>query len=640
MIQLEKISKRFGDKQVLDSVDFQFPENEKIALIGINGAGKSTFLDIIAETTEADNGNITAPPRCRICFLPQEPNPSPMSSVIEECVSGHQDTHILKEQMDRFLEDPHFGQDEKMTEKYVSVEAKYKLLGGYHQESKAHSILQGLGFTEQMREKNPIELSGGWRMRLELAKIFMNEPNFLILDEPTNHLDLPSLVWVENYLQKFSGTLLLVSHDRSLLNSLPTRILELSNGKLFSYVGNYKQYLEQKEIRQEHQLAQFEQIESQKKHLQKFVDRFGAKSTKAKQAQSRVKMIEKLGEQQSEIHLEQSHQHMAITLAEPPRSGKVTLKVEDLTIGYPDMVLTKNLSFQIDRGHKVAVIGANGIGKSTLLKTISGLLKPIEGQFESGHQVSISYFAQDQHETLDKSRSVIENIMDLNPTCTELQARSLLGGLLFSGDDVHKPVKVLSGGETSRVGLANALAKNANFLVLDEPTNHLDMMSCDILIKVLSDYQGSVLFVSHDRTFIDSICTHVLAVLPDGRAEIFEGNIQDYIRLAKLSSFPNVLEITQEKKSFSKTKDVQATEKSMSKTQRQEQRVAAKNLQKEIKRTEKNMKSLESKIVDLDKKIEKTRSNDHQVLADLMAQKDQYVSELSKLEDLWLELQG
>jgi len=273
MIQLEKISKRFGDKQVLDGVDFQFPENEKIALIGINGAGKSTFLDIIANITEADSGTITSPPRCRICFLPQEPNPNPKPSVIEECVSGHQETHILKEKMDQYLEDPNFGKDDKLTEQYVSVEAKYKMLGGYHQDSKAHTILQGLGFSEQMRTKYPKELSGGWRMRLELAKIFMNEPNFLILDEPTNHLDLPSLVWVENYLQKFSGTLLLVSHDRSLLNSLPTRVLELSNGKLYSYVGNYKRYLEQKEIRAEHQLAQFEQIESQKNRLICLLDR-------------------------------------------------------------------------------------------------------------------------------------------------------------------------------------------------------------------------------------------------------------------------------------------------------------------------------------------------------------------------------
>jgi len=351
-------------------------------------------------------------------------------------------------------------------------------------------------------------------------------------------------------------------------------------------------------------------------------------------------MIEKLGEQQSEIHLEQSHQNMAITLPEPPRSGKITLKVNDLTIGYPDMVLTKNLSFQIDRAHKVAVIGANGIGKSTLLKTISGLLKPIDGEFESGHQVSISYFAQDQHETLDKNRSVMENIMDLNPTCAEPQARSLLGGLLFSGDDVHKPVHVLSGGETSRVGLANALAKNANFLVLDEPTNHLDMMSCDILIKVLSDYKGSVLFVSHDRTFIDSICTHILAVLPDGRAQLFEGKISDYIRLAKLSGFPNVLEITQEKKKPATPKESVKEQKTLSKSERQEQRQAAKNLQKEIKKTEKKMKSLEAEIKSLDIQLESTRANDHQALADLITQKNKLVEELSDAETHWLDLQS
>jgi ATP-binding cassette, subfamily F, member 3 len=311
--------------------------------------------------------------------------------------------------------------------------------------------------------------------------------------------------------------------------------LNISSGRLRAFKGGFDDYLEQKELLDEQNQAAFAQIERNKKHLQSFVDRFGAKASKARQAQSRVKMIEKLSSLQSQIHLDAKADEMRIQLPKPPKPGRIVLTLESLTIGYPQKTLARDISLSLERGMKIAVVGANGIGKSTLLKTIMSRIPPLSGRIETGFQASLSYFAQDQLDILDGSKNLLENVLVESPQLSQLEARKILGGLLFRGQDVFKKVGVLSGGEKSRVGLACALARVANLLLLDEPTNHLDMLSVELLTEALCSYEGSMIFVSHDRDFINALCTHVFVILADGRNALFAGDLDDYVRLAKLS---------------------------------------------------------------------------------------------------------
>ena len=631
MIKIANIVKRFGDREVLSSANYHFPEGEKIAIVGANGAGKTTFLNILCQLDDQDAGNIEKPPRCKIGYLPQIPNQDPLPKVISECLSGKKDIYDLQIEVAKLAEELAQNQSPETIEKYTKLQSEFENKGGYAYEAQAHKILDGLGFDNVKKEQSPKELSGGWRMRLELAKIFMDEPNFLILDEPTNHLDLPSLVWVENYLREYSGTLVFVSHDRKLLNKLSTHTVELKEGKLKGYKGNFDAYLTQSELENQQLVAQVANIESQKKHLQKFVDRFGAKNTKATQAQSRVKMIKRLEAVQANINVQQAESSVHIHLPKPPHSGKNILHVKDLTIGYPNLTLTRNISFSLQKGSKVAIIGANGIGKSTLLKTIARRLTPIAGEVEYGHQVQISYFAQDHSELINFEDSIIDNILRDNSFVTEKEARNMLGSLLFHGDDVFKKVKVLSGGEKNRVGLVRCLATPANLMLLDEPTNHLDMLSCQILTEALDLYEGSLVFVSHDRDFINAIATHILAVLPDGRCQLFEGDIPDYVRLADKCGFPNVLEINQTK---TQTQNQTDTDKS----KRLDQRRQSKEKQKNIKKIEKKMEKLQKEIAATESELAETRTTNFQALQELSEKAALLKSELEKLELEWLEL--
>lgn len=348
-----------------------------------------------------------------------------------------------------------------------------------------------------------------------------------MLDEPTNHLDLPSMEWVEGFLKNYKGCLVFVSHDRSLINRLATRILHLHHGTMNEYVGNYDQFLDAYELEQEQILAQKENIQSKAQHVQKFVDRFGAKASKARQVQSRVKMLQKLYDADSGLKVDEKSPPMSIRLECAKKSGRIVMQCKDLSIGYTQP-LVKKLSFKLERNQKIAIVGANGIGKSTLLKTLLGIVPKLDGSVELGHEVDVAYFAQDQLDYLIPKATVLENVMQLNPTLTMGQARSFLGAFLFKGDDVFKPLQVLSGGEKNRVGLCCLLAKKANTLMLDEPTNHLDMQSIDVLADGLRNFEGSTLFVSHNRSFIDDVATHVLGLNAKGQTLLVEGDLERF----------------------------------------------------------------------------------------------------------------
>jgi ATP-binding cassette subfamily F protein 3 len=642
LIRVESLKKSFGSKTILNGVTFHFPEGERLALVGANGAGKTTLLDILTGVAEADSGQILKPNRLRLGYLPQEPNPTPMTSVIEEAVIGG-DGYIqsLVRRHRAALQEMTANYSEASHRAWEMLDEEYKSEGGYSLESEAMSILSGLGFHGGMIAKDPSELSGGWRMRLELAKIFLNKPNFLVLDEPTNHLDLPSLVWVEKWLQSFKGTLLFVSHDRSLLRRLPTSTLHLQNGVLTRYSGNFDSFLEQREMQQELVAAQADTLRKRREHLESFVTRFGAKATKAAQAQSKMKMIARIRDLESDVVGEEDvdAMHVEIPLGQP--SGRSVLSIKDGAIGY-SQPLSRGINLLVERGHKVAVIGANGIGKSTLLKTVVGDIGALNGSFEIGHNVRLAWFAQDQLSTLNPEKSILENTLDASPKATQGLVRNLLGSLLFRGDDVYKNVKVLSGGEKARVGLARLLMQEANFLVLDEPTNHLDISSCEVLSQAITDFEGTALFVSHDREFIDSVCTHVYAMLPDGRGRLFEGKLADYEMMADKSGFPNVLSVqaTSAQQTDKNPRTTSPTPETSAKISEQEVNRLKKEAQKNQKNVEKldlEMSRLQRLIADCDSQMEQCHSDFNRVAA-LSDEKRGFEQQLAEYEEEWLDL--
>jgi len=639
LIRCDNISKEFGERLLFDSIDYHFPEDERLALVGPNGAGKTTFLRILTSEMEASSGRILMPTRCRLGYLPQEPNQNPKKSIVDECVTGAQYLNGMHDRLADLVKQMETDVSEKVLYEYTELEEEFRELGGYAVESEAREILYGLGFRGQMLTKDPRDLSGGWRMRLELAKVFMNHPNFLILDEPTNHLDLPSLVWVEQYLLDFKGTLLFVSHDRDLLNRLATVTLELRNGNIKPYRGNFDKFLELKEVDLEHDRNALKQLERKKKDLQGFVDRFGAKASKAKQAQSRVKQIQRLESMETQYDTGEGDSVMAIGLRDASKSVKQVLSIEKGSIGYGDLILAGSMNLFVERGMKVAIIGANGIGKSTLLRTIVGATPNLGGTFKVGDRVNIGYFSQDQVDTLDGELSCLDNVMNVSDEVGQKEARQLLGNFLFSGQDVFKPVKVLSGGEKSRIGLACSLAQAANFLILDEPTNHLDMSSVEILTSALRKYKSTLLFVSHDRRFINRVCTHVFVLLPDGRSELFEGNLRDYARLAKVSGFPNVLDAKQslgnEEESVKKAKPTNTSKNSS----RKDVKKLMENLTK-VERTELEViERLSGEIEQLNSQINELDEKEYSALAQLHQQIDLKSEEKSGAEERCLEIQ-
>ncbi len=627
MIRIEKVSKFYGTRAVIDQVSFHFPVNERITLFGPNGAGKTTLLNILSGLENFDDGQVIVPRNTRIGFLPQEANPDPIDNIIHECVMGGpgfiqtlaKNHHSALEKLSHEYSDFNFSQ-------FETIDHDYRQVDGYTLEAKASAYLKGLGFDEARIQTRTADLSGGWRMRMELVKVFLNNPDFLILDEPTNHLDLPALVWVENWLSQFKGTLLFVSHDKSLLERLPTMVLHLERGKITPYVGNLTAFIEQKERDEEQRAAQAQTLAKKRESLELFVTRFGAKASKAAQAQSKMKMIARLKQMESNFTDEGDLASMGFELAEPIKSGRVVLKTKDFDIGYT-VPLSRNINLEIERGQKVAVIGTNGIGKSTLLKSIVGQINHLRGTADLGYQVEAAYFSQDQVDTLKLEDTVLQNVIDSARDQGEREVRSLLGNLLFQGSDVFKKVKVLSGGEKARVGLACVLVKRANFLLLDEPTNHLDLSSCEILAQALANFSGSILFVSHDRNFIDSVATHVFAMLPDGRHGFFEGKLDDYERLALVAGFPNVLkpeEINTEKPA----NDSKLQKKQASHAKKSEKRIAA--LQTQID-------SVNLQIISINQDLEKAGS-DFMKAAKLSDNKDLLESELKILEEELIQI--
>jgi ATP-binding cassette subfamily F protein 3 len=521
MITFQNLSKTFGQRFLFKEINYLCPANARIALIGNNGAGKTTLLNIICGLDTNFEGKIVIPKNCRMGYLPQIYNQHPLANLLAEALSGAEEINAIVRERDEVLLKMEQNYSQKLYDRFEVLEQQFKDHKGYRIEEDTKRMLKGFGFQEEQFDQPVTQLSGGWRMRLEFVKMLINKPNFLILDEPTNHLDLPSIKWFEEFLQKYDGTIFFVSHDKDLLNRLATHVLHLRQGKISEYLGNFDAFLEGFALKQTQSSHAARQLDLKHAQIQTFVNKFRATASKAKQVQSNLKTLMKLEMLKDAVEVEQLGDTINLTLQNPKPSGKVVLQVNKVSIGYEKPLLEK-LTFNIERGMRLAILGANGLGKTTLLKTLLGLLKPLKGTVDFGHNVHAGYFAQESIEGLDEADSVLNNALQANTHLREQDLRCLLGNLGIYGNDVKKKVGVLSGGEKSRVALACLLAKQPNTLFLDEPTNHLDLSACENLAISLANFSGSVIFVSHNSAFINSVATHTLYLEPYGKYTLTE----------------------------------------------------------------------------------------------------------------------
>lgn len=532
MMSLQNISKQFGEKPLFQNLSLHIGKGDRIALVGPNGAGKSTLMKIIVNQIEADSGTITRSRFTTAGYLPQDGVYHSGQTLYEEVLTVFNDLNHLYQRMKEISDEIRtLSEDgetdapeiEEMVNELGKIQQVIEHEDGYTIETRVKQILFGLGFDENDLNRMTEEFSGGWQMRIELAKLLLKEPSTLLLDEPTNHLDLESLQWLESYLQSYSGSLLLVSHDSRFLDNLVTKIVEFSMGRSASYTGNYSSYLKQKETRQEQLKAAYEQQQKFIERTTKFVERFRYKNTKAKQVQSRVKMLEKM----DRIEIDHDDKTISFRFPQTARPGRVIMELDKMTKSYGSIMVFGGISLSIDRGDRIALLGVNGSGKSTMARIIAGVEPFQGGQRKPGHNVSISYFEQNLAESLDPEKSVLETLETVAAGASPRELRTLLGSFLFSGDDVFKPVSVLSGGEKSRLALAKMLLIPANFLIFDEPTNHLDAKSKHVLQESLKKFTGSYMIVSHDRDFLAPLINKVVSIR-SGYLDIFPGTVDEY----------------------------------------------------------------------------------------------------------------
>lgn len=534
MLTINDLNIQFGDKHLFRSVNARLDGHERIGLVGVNGTGKSTLIKIMTGRIESDPGVITRAKRTTIGYLPQEVDSFPPGrTLIEEAKTAFADALTLQQQLDACnhqlsVVDPSDPEFNELIEYQGELQERLEHADVFRIQSQTEKILLGLGFKNSDFDKECQLFSGGWLMRLMLAKILLAEPSLLLLDEPTNHLDIESLTWLEDFLRNYPGAMVIISHDRSFLDALTNITWELSLGRLTAYKGNYSKYVTDKEVRLEVQRAAYENQQAKIQQTMRFVERFRAKSTKAKQAQSRLKQLDKM----DLIELEDSEKAISFHFPPAATSGRLAVTVNHLAKSYDGKEIFKNISFELQRGDKLAVVGVNGAGKSTLVKSLAGIAKPDSGEFSFGHNVIPSYFGQHQAQELDQNISVFDTLQHNTEDMTTTQIRSLLGAFLFRGDEVDKKVNVLSGGEKSRLALAKMIAQPANLLIMDEPTNHLDMSSQEILQEAMRQYDGSIIVVSHNRFFLDSFVNKVLEI-KNGHANLYEGNISDYLNKIK-----------------------------------------------------------------------------------------------------------
>jgi ATP-binding cassette subfamily F protein 3 len=525
MIALDDIGKSYGGQELLRGMSWRIGRGERIGLVGPNGAGKTTLCRILAGVEEPDTGRVHRDTGVTVGYLPQEVTGGADRTVLAEALSGFDEVWRLEAQLESLavrMAGP--GAEPGLTEAYGEIQHRFEALGGYRLEAEARIILDGLGFGADAIHRPLAEFSGGWRMRAALARLLLLRPDLLLLDEPTNHLDLESLAWLESFLAAYDGSVVIVSHDRYFLNRMVTAIAELAGGGVTLYHGDYDHFLLEREARQALREAQARNQAKRVAEIERFIERFRYKASKARQVQSRVKMLDRM----ERIETEQAARRIHFAFPQPPRTGRLVARLAGVRKAYGDNVVYAGIDFQVERGERVALVGVNGAGKSTLLKILAGALAFDAGERVLGSHVEVQYYAQHQLDALDPSRTVLEELEHAAPEAQISRLRAILGSFLFSGDAVDKKVAVLSGGEKARLALAKMLARPAALLCMDEPTNHLDLASKEVLEEALAGFTGTIVFISHDRYFINRIATQVVEVAA-GRLTTYLGSYDDYL---------------------------------------------------------------------------------------------------------------
>nr|WP_202409436.1 ABC-F family ATP-binding cassette domain-containing protein [Hufsiella arboris] len=577
-----------------DEANWHIKPGEKIGLIGANGTGKTTLLKIIVGDYKPTSGTVSMSKDIKIGYLNQDLlSYQSDKSILHVAMEAFARQNQLHTEIENILKKLETDYSDDLIDKLSDKQHEFEALDGYSIEYRAHEILAGLGFSDDEQGRQLSTFSGGWRMRVMLAKILLQAPDILLLDEPTNHLDLPSIKWLENYLQAFEGAIVIVSHDRYFLDRVVNKIVESRKGKLIPYAGNYSFYLEEKALREEIQSGQFKNQQAKIRQEERLIERFRAKASKAKMAQSRIKALEKM-ERVDDVDDDNPSVNFSFKFSRP--SGRHVVRMENISKSYPNLQILSHTEGVIEKGDKIALIGANGRGKSTLLRIIAGTDKEFEGTSETGHNVTTTFFAQHQLESLHLEHEILQELQSFAPKHTETELRSILGCFLFTGDDVFKKIRVLSGGEKSRVALAKALTADANFLILDEPTNHLDIQSVNILIQALQQYEGTVIAVSHDRYFLDNIANKIWYI-EDQKIKEYPGTYAEYEEWqSKRPAVKNTpAPAVQEKKKEEKPKQETADEKT-----------------KHLKKLNQSLKELEEEISKLEASLKKAE----EVLAD------------------------
>ena len=610
---------------------------DRIGLVGKNGAGKTTLMRIIAGLSNAGSGSCTLPVGCTVGYLPQELQLTGSKRVMEKALEAFQELQDLEERISALtLQLSETDQGDEATSLHLAqrlheATERHQILGGAQQEGKAEKVLLGLGFDRAELEKPLSEFSGGWQMRVELAKILLQTPDLLMLDEPTNHLDIESIQWLESFLTDYPGAVLVVSHDRAFLDNVTLRTIEISQGRIYDYKACYSDYELLREERLEQEKAVYGNQQKQIAQIEKFITRFRAKNTKARQVQSKIKLLEKM-EKIEVDEIDRSSIHFRF--AEAPASGKVVIEASDISKSYGEKQVLTKLSFMVAKGERIAFVGRNGEGKTTLSKIITGIVD-YNGTLKIGHNVKIGYFSQNQAEFLDPTKTVFQTLDEVAVGEVRKQLRSILGGFLFSGDDVDKKVMVLSGGEKSRLAIARLLLGPVNLLVLDEPTNHLDMSSKDILKNAILQFGGTVIVVSHDRDFLQGLTTKVFE-FRNKQIKEFVGDIYDFINQRNIRSLKELEAATVQ---LTKNSDTEAkltrTEWEQNKQYVREKR----RLQQSIEKIEKEIASKEAEILSLEAQIAESHTQfDQTAHSPLFETYDQAKKQLGKAEKTWEQL--
>jgi ATP-binding cassette subfamily F protein 3 len=530
MIQLSSAGKRFGPKILFQNLNWLITPQDRVGLVGANGTGKSTLLKVLGGIESLDYGSMQSTKGITQGYLPQDGLRLSGRSVFAECLSVFEDLRAMEREMETITRqmseiDHESAEYRQISDRFHRIDSEFRVRDGYALESQVGTVLAGLGFSKDDWERDTGEFSGGWQMRIALAKLLLAKPNLLLLDEPTNHLDLETRNWLESYLTSYPFAYILISHDRYFLDVTLNKTVEIWNKEIHFYSGNYDKYLAQKDMRRAQLEAAYKNQRERIEQLEAFINRFRYQATKAKQVQSRIKELEKI----ERIEIPPDERTIHFTFPQPKPSGRQVVEAKDLAKSYGEKQVLRDVNFFIERGDRVALVGVNGAGKSTLIKLLTGVEPVTGGELKLGHNVEVDYFAQDQYKVLDPNARMLDDIADLSPRSTQTELRSLLGSFLFSDDDVFKTLGVLSGGERNRYALARMLLHPSNFLLLDEPTNHLDIRAKDVLLESLSKFQGTVVFVSHDRYFIDKLATRVFEIA-NGGVEVYPGNYEDYLR--------------------------------------------------------------------------------------------------------------